>query len=103
MFEHSIIQLISKGSRDRSLEYEVCKFIGKILPFMNICIIISFIQAALTELEELKHIIPKESLVYFIMGKVRFYMTFFTFLRYWYTLYEMKNEMGECVPLTIDI
>lgn len=30
-----------------------------------------FPQAALQELEELKQIVPKESLVYFLIGKVR--------------------------------
>lgn len=29
------------------------------------------LQAALQELEELKQIVPKESLVYFLIGKVR--------------------------------
>lgn len=30
-----------------------------------------FLQAALQELEELKQIVPKESLVYFLIGKVK--------------------------------
>lgn len=30
-----------------------------------------FLQEALKELEELKQIVPKESLVYFLIGKVR--------------------------------
>lgn len=34
-------------------------------------VVFSSLQAALQELEELKQIVPKESLVYFLIGKVR--------------------------------
>ena len=33
--------------------------------------LVCVLQAALQELEELKQIVPKESLVYFLIGKVR--------------------------------
>lgn len=36
-----------------------------------VTVVFSSSQAALQELEELKQIVPKESLVYFLIGKVR--------------------------------
>lgn len=35
-----------------------------------VCLWFLFFQEALTELEQLKQIVPKESLVYFLIGKV---------------------------------
>lgn len=38
--------------------------------FSTSCLRLSPLQEALTELEELRRIVPKEALVYFLMGKV---------------------------------
>ena len=60
--------------------------------FLCVCL-----QEALEELEDLKQIIPTESLVYFLMGKVRLAVLIFSTLPAVFSLPVLQYWQGEAL------